>query len=190
MKRIIIVHGWGGNPDEPILLWLANKCEELGYEVIRPTMPNSETPVINVWINFFKDIVGGPDKDTYFIGHSIGCQTIMRYFETLPQEIKVGGAVFVAGWFNLDNLEENEIPIAKPWIETTIDFKKIKFICQKISVFLSSNEPFGCVQENKKIFEEKLNAEVIILENKGHFSGDDGIIEFPEALNALLKMME
>lgn len=41
---------------------------------------------------------GHPDENTYFIGHSIGCQSIDRYLEILPSETKIGGVVYVAGW--------------------------------------------------------------------------------------------
>ena len=37
----------------------------------------------------------------------MGCQTIARYLETLPDEIKVGGAVFVAGFFKSLTFESN-----------------------------------------------------------------------------------
>ncbi len=193
MKKIVIVHGWGSNPDEPVLLWIANECKKQGYEVIRPAMPNPETPTIDVWVSYLSSIVGTPDENTYFVGHSIGCQTIMRYLETLPEDVRVGGAVFIAGWFNLAGLEEegeDVVQVGKPWIETPIHFEKIKNICPKISVFISSNEPYGFVEENKKMFEEKLNADVVILKSRGHFAKEDGIVKLPEALEALNKMIE
>ena len=56
----------------------------------------------------------------------------------------------------------------------------------KITVFLSSNEPYNYVEENKRTFEEKLKAKVIILKNKGHFTEDDSIAEFPELLKEIL----
>ena len=39
------------------------------------------------------------NENTNFIGHSIGCQTIMRYLET-KEVCKIGGILFVAPWLN------------------------------------------------------------------------------------------
>src|SRR3989338_4647803 len=134
-------------------------------------MPDTNNPKIEPWVSKLAEIVDTPDKDTYFVGHSIGCQTIMRYFATLPENTYVGGAVFIAGWLKLDNLEDEEVTaIADSWLNTPINFEKIKKVCRDIVVYLSSNEPYGCVEENKKMFEDNLNAKVVIQENKGHYN--------------------
>ncbi len=188
MKKFYIIHGWDGSPSEPMLAWIGEQLKRKGYEVHLPSMPDPGVPVIEAWVSRLIEIAGTPDSESYFIGHSMGCQTIMRFLETLPLETKVGGAVFIAGWLKLENLENDEVTaIAKPWLETSIDFEKVKSICPNLKVFLSDNEPFGCVEENKKIFEEKLQADVVVLHNKGHFTKDDGVTELPEALNAILK---
>ena len=150
-----------------------------------PAMPDTEAPEINSWVSHLQKLVGEPDENTYFVGHSIGCQTIMRYLEGLRSK-KVGGAVFVAGWFYLENLEEEEKSIANPWLETPIDFEKVKSATNNFKVILSDNDPYGAVDKNKKLFEENLGAKVIVEHNKGHFGGGDGIMELPSALNALM----
>ncbi|OGI69581.1 hypothetical protein A2824_02775 [Candidatus Nomurabacteria bacterium RIFCSPHIGHO2_01_FULL_42_16] len=188
-KRVYIIHGWGFKPKQNWYPWLKEKLEKEGFEVFAPQMPDSDEPKIEAWVDRLEGIVGKPDEQTYFAGHSIGCQTILRYLE--KQDQKVGGVVCVAGWFNLAGLEEEGeevVDIARPWIETPIDFGKVKHIAPKIKVILSDNDPYGFVEENKKIFEEKLGAKVTILKNKGHFTEVDGIIEFPEVLAEFLKL--
>ena len=187
MKKIFIIHRWGGTPDSDWYPWLKQKLENKGFEVQVPKMPNSDEPEIDAWVSHLKKLVKNPDKDTYFIGHSIGCQTIMRYLESLPANVKVGDAVFIAGWFNLDNLEGEEVEsIANPWIKTSIDFNKVKQKLGKLTVFLSTNEPYGLIEKNSKIFKEKLGAKVIIEKNKGHFTEDDNITEMPEIISNIL----
>ena len=185
-KKIFIIHGWGGGPNEGWLAWLGKEFKDRGFDVVAPQMPNTDEPKIEEWIPFLSNLVGEPNQETYFIGHSIGCQTIMRYAETIYPK-KVGKAVFVAGWFNLLNLEDEEsYEIAKPWIETSIDFEKIKRIFESAHVFLSNNDPWVPLTD-KKIFEEKLGAKVIVEKNKGHFTEDNGIYEMPEILEILEK---
>src|SRR5450756_1380962 len=97
-KRVIIVHGWGGSPTADWIGWAAQAFREKGYEVITPEMPYTDNPVIEKWVDHLKSAAGAVDENTYFIGHSIGCQTIMRFIETI--DAKTDGAIFVAGWFN------------------------------------------------------------------------------------------
>ncbi len=180
MKRAIIVHGWGGRSNEHWLPWLKVELEKLGYEVQVPDMPDTEAPVIEKWVGKLREVAGQPDADTYFVGHSIGCQTILRYLETI--DTPVGGAVFVAGWFNLDNLEsEKEKEIAKPWIETPIDLQKVKSILPSPTLIISNNDPYGCFEENKVKFSQ-INSKIIVMPNAGHLTADDGFTELPVAL--------
>ena len=184
MKKAIIVHGWDGSPQEPMHMWIKRELEKKGYNVIAPKMPNPEAPEINSWISKLKNEVGEIDGNTTFIGHSIGCQTILRFLEIVNFKGKVN-TIFIAGWFKLDGLEKEgkEVEdIARPWLTTQINFDKIKQKINKLVVFLSSNEPYNFVDYNKKIFEENLNAKVIILKNKGHFREDDRVKQLPEIL--------
>jgi len=151
MKRVIIVHQWMVGADGDWRPWLKGELEKPGYEVLVPEMPDIDAPIIKKWVGKLAEIVGTPDSDTYFVGHSIGCQTIIRYLETINTPI--GGAVFVAGWFNLKNLEsQEEIEIAKPWIETFIDLAKVKSILPKATLIISDNDLFDCLEENKVKF--------------------------------------
>lgn len=184
-KRFFIVHRWSGGPQDDWRPWLAEKLIEAGHEVILPSMPNTDEPVIEKWVAHLQSVVADLDQHTYFVGHSIGCQAILRYLETIDK--KAGGAYFVAPWFNLINLEDEETKlIAKPWIETPIDFDKIKNVCLNIVAFISSNEPYGFIKENKQVLEEKLSAKVHILENRGHFTENDRCRELPELLTEIV----
>ena len=190
IKRVFIVHGWGGNPNEAWFPWLKKELEARGYEVFVPAMPEPDEPRIETWIPFLSQLVGVPDSNTFFIGHSIGCQTIIRYLETLPEGVKIGGAVFVAGWYNLRNLEtEEEQRIAGPWVNTPRNDEKIrKVVNQSVAIF-SDNDPF--VQpENQKSWEEKVGAKIIVEHNKGHFKEEEPAVwELPSALEAVLGMV-
>jgi predicted alpha/beta hydrolase family esterase len=182
-KRVFIIHGWGGGPEGGCLPWLKIKLEEKSFEVIATQMPNADEPVIEEWVNYISELVGMPDKETYFLGHSIGCQAIMRYLQTIDH--KIGGAVFLAGWFVLENLEPEEIPIAAPWVDrSTINFQKLKEVSGNYVEIISDNDPFGGFEENKKIFLEELGAKIIVLNNAGHIED----AKLPVALEELLRI--
>ncbi len=184
MKKVIIVHGWGGSPDENWLPWLKNELEKLNYEVIVPSMPDTETPVINSWVEHLSKITGVPDSETYFIGHSIGCQTILRYLETINQS--VGGAIFVSGWFNLENLEdEEEEAVAKPWIETPINLEKVRSVLPKSILIISDDDPYGAFKENTQKFAE-IMVHAVVLPNAGHITES----QEPAILSQFLELVQ
>lgn len=181
MKTIYLVHGWDGSTTADWLGWAIKTFSDKGYKVIAPDMPDTGNPKIEVWVDYLKSIVSSLDKDTYFIGHSIGCQAIMRFLETV--DTKIGGAIFVAGWFNLINLEGPEAEeIAKPWIETFIDTERVKENLSYSVVILGDNDLWVPYEETKKDFETRLGAEVLTLEGAGHITSDDGFGPFPKLM--------
>lgn len=187
-KRFFIIHGWDGNPFEGWFPWLKAELEKQGFLVTVPAMPNSAEPKIEVWIPFLSKLVGQVDENTYFVGHSIGCQAIIRYLQTLPLGSKIGGAVFVAGWYNLRKLEtEEEEKIAGPWVNEPRDDKKIKEVINKVIAIFSDDDPF-VIPENQQSWKERVGAKIIIEHNRGHFSGSDGITELPSALESVLEI--
>src|SRR3989338_9637261 len=100
-KRVFIIHGWDGYPEEGIFPWLKEELQNRGFTVSNPAMPEPLNPQIGTWVSFLKKQIGTPGKDTILIGHSIGAQTILRYLESLNESENIGGAVFLAGWTHL-----------------------------------------------------------------------------------------
>ena len=189
-KRIFIVHGWEGSPKSDWFPWLKFELEKRKFIAEVLAMPDSDAPVMGSWVGFLKKKIKKADEETYFVGHSIGWQAILRYLESLPKNIKVGGCVFAAGWFSLKGLEsEEEWEIAKPWIETKIDFEKVKKHTKKFVAIFSDNDPWVPI-ENKKVFVDELNAKIFIEKGKEHFHGAAGVTELPIVLKEILKMIK
>ncbi|MBI2676970.1 MAG: DUF1749 domain-containing protein [Candidatus Yanofskybacteria bacterium] len=190
-KKVYIIHGWDGSPKEPMLQWLKVSLEEKGYEVFVPEMPEPAVPKIESWVGKLKDVVI-PEKETIFIGHSIGCQAVLRYLEMLNENIKIAGLVLIAPWMELDRqtLEEEGqevVEVAKPWMETPIDFQKVKARVGKVVAIFSDNDPFVPLSQ-KDLFEKELGAEIIIENDKGHFTVSDGVDNLPSALKAVTEL--
>jgi predicted alpha/beta hydrolase family esterase len=183
-KRVFIVHYWHGTPEGCWYPWLKKELEKKGYEVIIPVMPDTDAPKINKWVAELKKSVGKPDKNTLFIGHSVGCQTIMRYLESMNKnDVKLGGIFFVAPWLTLSPAvtDSEEGPTAKPWLDTKIDFKKTTKTTQNITALFSSNDPY-VPKENINLFKELLHAKTILEKNKGHYDDDNHTEKIPVML--------
>ncbi|MBI5077576.1 alpha/beta hydrolase [Candidatus Falkowbacteria bacterium] len=126
-KRVFIAHGWDGYPEEGWFPCLKRELEVKGFEVIVPQFPDPANPRIDKWVSKFAEVVGTVDENTYFVGHSMGCQTIARYLEALPDGIKVGGAVFVAGFFKRLTQVEDDVDsqeTVKHWLNTPLNLEK------------------------------------------------------------------
>lgn len=187
MKHAFIIHRWGGSPKADWYPWLAEQLESKGFSVVVPEMPDTENPVIEKWVGKLKQLAKNPDKETYFIGHSIGCQTILRYLESANQ--KVGGVVLVAPWTHLIGIEDDKESkeIAAPWINKPIKWNKVKEHCNNFICIFSDNDPYVPLSE-AELFRKHLNAEIIIEKTKGHFTQDDGITEIHAVLNELIRI--
>lgn len=185
-KRVFIVHKWGGSPEEDWYPWLRKELIARGVRVFVPRMPNAEEPSPDEWVTFLREQLNSPDQETFFVGHSIGCQTILRYWETLSPEVKVGGAVFVGGWFDLKpgSIGSEEEEIVKPWLNTDLQWDKVSGRTGRIVAFFSDNDPYVHLKE-ADIFREKLGAKLVIERGKGHYE----IKQFPGVLEQLLKML-
>src|SRR3989344_618908 len=179
MKKVYLVHRWGGNSESDWYLWLRNELEKKGFEVDAFDMPNTDNPKIEEWVGYLESKIKDIDEKTYFVGHSIGCQTIMRFLEKLHKHKKIAGCVFVAGWFDLINQTPEELEIAHPWTNTKIDFLRVLDHCNNILAIFSDNDPFVHLDEVEK-FRKNLEAKVIIKHHEGHFTEEDGVEKIPE----------
>lgn len=185
MKPVVyLIHRWDAAPTDDWYPWLKDQLTSRGYSVQVPAMPRTNHPIINDWVSTLATIVGTPQPTTYFIGHSIGCQTIVRYLARLPETVQINGAFLVAPWIHLINLEDPESEmIAKPWTETPIDWQKAKTICPKFTCLFSDTDPWVPLSE-ALIFKDNLNAQVQTLSNHGHITD----VSNPIILDEFLKL--
>lgn len=190
MKKVYMVHCWDGKSDDGWYPWVAGLLEEKGISVIRFDMPNTETPRIDEWVSTLDSYVDELNSDTYFIGHSIGCQTIMRFLER--QEVtNIGGILFVAPWLDLLPAaieEEDSFNTAEPWLNTPIDFSKIKKFTSNINCLFSDDDYFVDLKQEEE-FKEKLGAKTLVVKGCGHISQDDDIYELDEILKLANDML-
>lgn len=186
MKRVFIVHCWEGYPEYCWYPSVKRGLEENGFKVQVPEMPETDFPKLEKWFPTLKNAIGKPDKDTYLVGHSIGCVAILRYLESLDKGERIGGAILVAGFTDDLGFEELE-----NFFETPIDFEKVQSRCPKFVAIHSDSDPYVALKYGN-IFKEKLGAGVIIKHNMGHFSGpvDDekSCIELPDVVESILQL--
>ena len=186
MTRVFIVHGWGDKPGDHWMPWLKEQLELNGFSVAAPQMPHTDAPVIGEWVPHLNREVGESGEDAYYVGHSIGCETILRHLEQLPAGAKARGAVFVGPWFVLTNLSAEEEAVAQPWIDTPIDFARVRSRLPELSSYFSDDDPFVSL-DNQALFEQRLGAHTHLLVGRKHMGNESGMTTFPELLATTLK---
>lgn len=192
-KRVFVIHRWNGNPDSDWYPWVKNQLEQQImsdgsqiYQVHIPKMPDTEHPKIDAWVAKLAETVGKLEDADTFIGHSIGCQTILRFLEKASDQIKISKVIMVAPWYVLTNLEKEESEVARPWLEVPIYFENIKAKARSFICVFSGDDPYVPFEGNRKIFTDSLGTSIMLEYGKGHFTEDDDVLEIP----VLLKLFE
>lgn len=189
-KRVFIIHGWDGYPEEGWFPWLKKELGARGFSVFVPQLPRPDEPRVNSWVPKLKEVVGEPNEQTYFVGHSMGCQTIARYLEKLSEDVRVGGAVFIAGFFKrMTNLEDDDVvrSVADEWLKTPLNLKMVKTHLKKSVAIFSDDDPYVPL-DNQDDFKTLLGSKIVIEHNRGHFSGSTGTTELPIVLESVLEI--
>lgn len=183
MKRVFIIHGYTGYPDKNWFPWLKDELEKITIDVVAPSMPNTLMPRLEKWLPHLQQIVGDLDEDTYLVGHSLGCPTILRFLEQLPEGKKVGGVVLVAGFaepirlINLNGFTEDA------WHD-----EKIRASTNEI-VLVNSDDDEHVPLDMGERMRDRFDAKLIVLHNAGHINEKSGHMTAPFVLEELKRMM-
>ena len=181
-RSLVMAPRWAGSPDTDFYPWLTAKLRTppvLFDDVRTLAMPTPGAPTIDGWVSTLASAVGPvPAPSTVLLGHSVGCQAIMRYLSALPPGHTVEGALFVAGWFEVDTPWDT----LRPWLDTPMDFDRIRAALRRCVVVLSDSDPFTSDwRRNTRLFEERLGAEVRLIPGGRHFNNP----QEPAVLEAL-----
>lgn len=184
MKKVIIVHGYTGHPEKNWFPWLKAELNKLGVEVLVPAMPNPGAPQLSEWLPYLQQQVGTPTEDTYFVGHSLGCPTILRFVESLPEGQKVGGAVLVAGFAE----PLPRFAFLDGFTTDTWDDQKIRSHIPTLTIMNSDDDPAVPFDRGEHI-RDRFDAKLVALHNMGHINEKANIKEVPFVLDELKVMM-
>lgn len=191
---VFLIHGREGKPDNHWFPWLSLELKARGFEVNAPQMPVgtriyaekerrwTQMPKVKEWLSFLKEYVGTPNKNTYFVGHSLGCIAIARYLAALSAKAKVGGCVFVAGFSG-----RLEIPEISEFYSLPFNLEKAKLHCDKFVTIFSDNDPYVPIERSIE-FAKQLGAKTILERGKGHFTTRDNVTALLSVLNVLVRM--
>jgi uncharacterized protein len=187
--RVLLVPRWAGSPDSDCYPWLFSSLEaRFGsrLEARALAMPEPATPRIDTWPAALMAELGS-DLDalarTVLVGHSVGCQAILRALAALPGEGGVGGVLLVAPWFAVDK----PWPSLLPWLERDFDAARARGRAGWMDALVSDNDPFTAgFESTKAACSTLLGARVTVVPGAKHFNA----AEEPVVLAALVARLE
>jgi hypothetical protein len=184
MKRqAIVVPRWGGTPAHDWYPWIVAEREG---RIRVLDLPDPETPTITAWPEAIAGVLrerGNALADTVLVGHSVGCQAVLRALGRLPEDARVHAVLCVAGWWTVDAPWET----IRPWMDPPPDVGRIRGIAGSVHVLLSTNDPFTADYEhNAGLWRSRLHAHVTVIDDAKHFNAT----EEPAVLDALDRLLD
>jgi leucyl-tRNA synthetase len=171
-NKIVMMHGKDVDPSaKSWYLWLKEITKKEDANLIFPTLPKSNDPILNEWLAELDKTK--PDQDTILIGHSRGGVAIMRWLAKAPKNFKVKKVILVAA----NRGDENEQKNSDFYIDGKYDYEKIKQHCDNFVVFHSKDDewvPYEAGIENAN----GLDAKFYQFDNRGHFGKK--VVDIPE----------
>ena len=176
IDRIVIVPRWAGGPSNDWYPWalveLARSHPKLRVDVLE--LPNRDAPVIDQCVAALETELGtdlSALASTLLVGHSVGCQALMRYLAQQPSPSDrdaVPNLVCVAGWWTVDE----PWPSIRPWIDTPISLAQLRSNAATITALISDDDPFTKdSRANQATWEQRLDADVRVNVGGKHFNG-------------------
>lgn len=189
ISRVLIVPRWSGTPASDYYPWLVAALGHRfgeGLTTSALAMPEPGTPRLDTWPPALL-AAAGEDRDllrkTLLVGHSVGCQAVLRALAAMPSEVVVAGVVLVAGWFTVDKPWDSILP----WIHEPLDLARARARTPWLDVLLSDNDPFTADFEQTSLaFRDRLQARVTVHPGAKHFNAS----EEPAVLSALVSRIE
>lgn len=164
MKNAIILHGTSGKPASFWFPSIKKFLESRGYEVWVPSLPEPDTPKLNVQLPFVLKN-GKFSSETILIGHSAGTPLILSILENI--NVKINKAILVAGYARSNPKNEPQ-----PILQEKYNWDKIKNNVKEIIFINSDNDPWGCDDKQGRHMFDNLGGTLIIRHGEGHMGSD------------------
>ena len=163
MKKVLILHGWGGSDYPHWQAQLAQQLIEANYEVSFPNLPNRDFPKLNEWLEFLDKHMKDFDPDIV-ICHSLA--NILWFHYVLNYEVKEIEKLMLVAPVSPDcKIEE---------IKTFFPYLAPKDLRAKDKIMVcGDNDPYITIDE-AYILHNILGIGLKVLKNAGHINSESG----------------
>lgn len=179
-----IVHGYDASPQSHWFAQLKEKFEANGVKTEILSLPEPAAPKLNEWLAVLKErvILG---RQTYLVGHSLGCPTILNFLQKYGANDGVAGVTLVSGLAKpLRGFE-----ILDEFTSGGFDFAFIKSRALNRAV-IAAKDDYVVPFEFSRELAEQLDAKFYPVQKGGHFLDRDGFTSFDLVYEVTIEMMK
>lgn len=169
--RALLVPRWGGGPDDDWYGWLADELDpDPSVEALDVVelAPRANAPEPEACVAGLAEATGAAIADRLvLIGHSVGCQALLRFLAAAAPEGPELDLVCIAGWWGVDQPWEE----IEPWLRDDYDVERARAAVGSTTVLLSDNDPFTANHRaTANLWRERMGAEIALCPRAGHFN--------------------
>ncbi|MDR1629715.1 MAG: alpha/beta hydrolase [Oscillospiraceae bacterium] len=184
-KKVYIIHGYNAGPEKHWFPWLQKRLAEQSVAADILKMPSPAQPRLGEWVAHIAQNVNTLDGNTFFVGHSLGCISLLHFLQQNAGGKAVGGLLLVSGFakplHGLTLLDEfSEPPLNEDLLIKT---------ATRRAVVASKNDPIVPFSFTKELA-GLLQADFFEVEHGGHFLGAEGFTTLPLVYDILIKMIK
>lgn len=162
--RIVLVPRWGGDASSDFYPWLEGSLDR-PLQVAELDRPDA--PTIAGCVASLERALGADPESVVLVGHSVGCQAVVHYLAAVEPGARVAGALFVAGWWWVDEPWET----IQPWLDARPDTERARAAAGRSITLLSDNDPFTADHaKNAASWRQRMGAEVRMVPGAEHFN--------------------
>lgn len=169
IERVVVMPRWSGTPESDWYPWLRGALGGWGGALDVLALPDEDAPTITGCLAAIDAAVDAATVgSTLLVGHSVGCQAMVRWLAQRSGGPRAAGLLAVAGWWAVDA----PWPSIVPWIESPVDTEQARAAVERVVVLLSDNDPFTADHEgNGQAWATRMGAEVQVAPGAKHFNG-------------------
>lgn len=176
--KLVIFYGTDCNSNTAWIPWLCEQLKSKNIDYIVPELPTPQNQTYKNWSNITNKI--DITSQDMVIGWSTGAIFAVRYL--FENKIKVKKLILISGFNNyVGNVPEVDNVNKDFFIK---DEKVASGVAQKIICIKSNNDPF-ITQEALNSFANNLQANIINIQDGGHFNANAGYTKFEELLKLI-----
>lgn len=183
-KHVYIVHGYGATPANHWFGWLQEQLAADGITADILEMPAPLSPNLQEWLEHLSSKAKLLNQDTYFVAHSLGCVSLLKYLLSAKPQEPLGGLVLVSGFTKpLPGL-----PMLDEFTQDQTDYSEAAALAPRRAVIASRDDAIVPVALSKELA-QIIHADFHEVEHGGHFLDSDGFTTLPIAYDVLRDMI-
>ncbi|MEI7818668.1 MAG: alpha/beta fold hydrolase [bacterium] len=178
--KALILHGWDDDPTVGWLGWLGYELQARDWQVVSPNFVTHQgRPDMQTWMEQLEEAAGQLNSNSIVIAHSLGCWLALRMLENFEATKSIAAGYLVAGFYDAPRPEASKFFSPEPnWVQ-------LKEVCPSWNCILSQDDLIVTPDRTERLA-LKLGADVVRLEEYGHFLGSRGMARFPQLLDLIL----